>query len=290
MKNKIKYLFFFPGFGLLLFVIISPLVFNYIIMFFRWKLVDPVLKSPVFAGLDNFIEIFSGYNRFWDAWVKTIIYTSIVVPIEFILGMILAVALNRNIKLERAVKSILLLPLAMAPIMVGALWRIMYHPVNGLINYILINIGLPPQEWVSNASSALVSVALVDVWQWTSFVSLVLLAGLSALPKDPIEAAKIDGANNIQIFFNISLPLMRNIILIILILRIIDAIKTFDYLYSLTYGGPGNATTLLTYHIMLTGFREWQIGLAAAESVVSAFIISIIIMLFFRFMRRGVLR
>lgn len=290
MTNKNKYLFFLPGFGLLMFIIISPLAFNYIIMFFRWKLVDPVLKNPIFAGIDNFIEIFSGYNRFWDAWFKTAIYTCIVVPIEIVLGIILALSLNRSLKFERIIKSVLLLPLAMAPIMVGALWRIMYHPVSGIINYILVMIGTPPREWISSTSTALISVAIVDIWQWTSFVALVILAGLVSLPKEPIEAAKIDGASDLQLFFNITFPLLRNILLIIVILRVIDAIKTFDYLYSLTYGGPGSATTFLTYHIMLVGFREWNMGLAATESVVSALIISLIIMFFFRLMRAGAFR
>jgi ABC-type sugar transport system permease subunit len=107
-------------------------------MFFRWKLVDPVLKTPVFVGLDNFIYLFSGYNRFWDAWYKTALYTVIVVPIEFALGLVLALALNRQLKGERVIKTMLLLPLATAPIMVGALWRVMYHPVYGVINYFFI--------------------------------------------------------------------------------------------------------------------------------------------------------
>jgi multiple sugar transport system permease protein len=280
-----KYIFFLPGFFVLLFVIIFPLVFNYAIMFFRWKLVDPLLKNPVFVGLDNFIYLFSGYNRFWDAWYKTALYTLIVVPIEFAIGLVLALALNRRLKGERVIKTMLLLPLATAPIMVGTLWRVMYNPVYGVINYFLSLFNLPPQGWVSQTSQALISVAIVDIWQWTPFVGLVLLAGITSLPKEPAEQASIDGASSFRIFIHITLPLLKNVILIIIILRVIDAIKTFDYLYSLSYGGPGTATTLVTYHLMLVAFKEWEIGMAAAESIITAMISTMIIVLFFRLMK-----
>jgi multiple sugar transport system permease protein len=287
ITNYTKYILFLPGFFVLLFITIFPLIFNYVIMFFRWKLVDPVLKTPVFVGLDNFIYLFSSYNRFWDAWYKTALYTVIVVPIEFALGLVLALALNKQLKGERVIKTMLLLPLATAPIMVGALWRIMYNPVYGIINYFLSLLNLPPQGWVSERSQALISVAIVDIWQWTPFVGLVLLAGLTSLPKEPMEQASIDGASSFKIFMHITLPLLKNVILIIIILRIIDAIKTFDYLYSLSYGGPGTATTLISYHLMLVAFKEWEIGMAAAESIITAMISTVIIMFFFRLMRGG---
>jgi multiple sugar transport system permease protein len=173
----------------------------------------------------------------------------------------------------------------MAPVAAGALWRVMYSPLYGIIDYSLGLFGIPPQPWISSTGQALFAVELVDIWQWTPFIALILLAGLASLPRQVIEAATLDGAGRLRIFFYMVLPLMRNVILIAVVLRIMDAIKTFDIIYSLTGGGPGTTTMLITQYLSTTTFSRWQIGLAAAESFVTTMIISIIILLFIRLVR-----
>ncbi|RLI46867.1 sugar ABC transporter permease [Candidatus Bathyarchaeota archaeon] len=283
---KTKLLLLAPGFAIIIFITIGPFIFNYYMMFFRWKLYDPIYRHPVFVGLNNFITLFTEYSLFWDAYVKTFIFTLIAVPIEFVLGMLLALSLNRKIPGDRILRGILLIPLAMAPVAAGSIWRVIFNPMNGFANYFLHLIGLPPQPWNTSRSQAMLTLVVVDVWQWTPFVGIVLLSALASLPREPMEAAMIDGASPRQIFWHVTLPLLRNILLLLLILRIIECFKTFDYIYTLTYGGPGSATTLITYRIYLDGFRRWEVGFAAAEAVLTAIIVSFIVVAFYRLMRR----
>jgi multiple sugar transport system permease protein len=205
--------------------------------------------------------------------------------VEFALGFLLAIALNRKIGFERIVKSLILLPLAVSPVAAGALWRVMFSPLYGVIDYFLVLLGIPAQPWASSVSQALLSVEIVDIWQWTPFMALILLSGLASLSGEVLEAASIDGAGAANTFFNIVLPLMRNVILIAVVLRIMDAIKVFDVIFSLTWGGPGNATTLITRYLSITAFSYWELGLAAAESFVTVTMISFIIVLFIRLVR-----
>jgi len=281
LEKYTKWLFFAPGFVVFLVVIIAPLVFSYVIMFFRWNLFDPFQKNPVFVGLGNFVEL-STDLQFWGAWYRTVLFAAVVVPTEFVLGFVLALSLKRDLRGERVIKTLLLLPLAMAPITVGALWRVMYSPMFGVINYFLGFLGIPPQAWAASTQQALISTAIVDIWQWTPFVTVVLLAGLVSIPSEPLEAAIVDGASSAQVFRHLVLPMMRNVILIIVILRVMDAIKVYDILYTLTYGGPGNATTFITYRISLDAFKSWHIGLASAESFVSAMIVAALTLVFIR--------
>jgi multiple sugar transport system permease protein len=255
-------------------------------MFFKWNVMDPFYRDPIFNGVDNFIYVFSQDNEFWSAWYRTFLFVGVTVPIEFALGFILALALNRKLKFARMIKSLILIPLAMAPVAVGSIWRIMYSPMYGVVNYFGSFVGLPPLEWVASKDQALISAAIVDIWQWTPFVALVLLAGLQSLPTDPFEAALVDGASSKQIFRHLTLPMMRNIIIVIVVLRLMDAIKTFDILYTLTYHGPGTATSFVSWQISKTAFRRWWIGIAAAESFVTALIISFLILIFIRMYSR----
>ncbi len=278
-------LFFLPGFSIIAFIVLGPLAFLYVIMLFQWNLHDPFQNYPFFIGLGNFITIFANDRQFWNSWYLTGLFTAVVVPAEFVLGLTLALALNRKMRFERIAKSLILLPLAMAPVAAGALWRVMYSPLYGIIDHSLGLFGIPPQPWISSTGQALFAVELVDIWQWTPFIALILLAGLASLPRQVIEAATLDGASRLRIFFYMVLPLMRNVILIAVVLRIMDAIKTFDIIFSLTGGGPGTATMLITQYLSTTTFSKWQIGLAAAESFVSTMIVSIIILLFIRLVR-----
>jgi multiple sugar transport system permease protein len=283
-ERTVKWLFFAPGFVVLLFVIIVPLAFNYVLLFFKWHLTNPFQREPVFVGFDNFIYLLTENESFWRAWYRTLIFAAIVVPTEFGLGLILALALNRRLSFERTIRTLIMLPLAMAPVAVGALWRVIFSPAYGVVNYFLGFFGVPPQPWMSDTSQSLLTAAIVDIWQWTPFMSLVLLAGLTSLPREPLEAAMIDGASSSQIFRHLVLPMMKTVILVILTLRLMDAIKTYDILYTLTYGGPGTSTTLITYHISLTAFRKWRMGIAATENIVTALLISFLIVIFIKLM------
>jgi multiple sugar transport system permease protein len=279
--------FFAPGFSLILFIIVGPIAFLYVMMFFQWNLHNPFQNYPVFVGINNFITIFTQDHDFWYAWYLTALFTAVVVPVEFVLGFALALALNRKIGFERIVKSLILLPLALSPVAAGALWRVMFSPLYGVIDYFLRLLAIPAQPWASSVSQALLSVEIVDIWEWTPFMALILLSGLASLSGEVLEAAAIDGAGIISTFFNIILPMMRNVILIAVVLRIMDAIKVFDVIFSLTWFGPGNATLLITKYLSITAFGYWELGLAAAESFVTVTMISFVIVLFMRLVREA---
>ncbi len=278
-------LFFLPGFAVITFIVIGPLAFLYVIMFFQWNLHDPFQSNPFFVGLQNFVTVLTHDKQYWSSWSLTLFFTAVAVPAEFALGFTLALALNRKIRFERIVKSLILLPLAMAPVAAGALWRVMYSPLYGIIDYTLGLFGIPPQPWIASTGQALFAVELVDIWQWTPFIALILLAGLASLPRQVIEAATLDGAGRLRIFWHMVLPLMRNVILIAVVLRIMDALKTYDVLFSLTGGGPGAATMLITQYLSIPTFRRRQIGLAATETFITTIIIPKIIALFIRLVR-----
>jgi len=232
-----------------------------------------VFGKYVFVGLDNYWRLITG-GRFVHSLYVTILFTSIAVTIEVSLGMLIALLYSGKLPGVSILRVLLILPMVTTPIVSAMIFRhFIYPPDLGVLNYFLDLIGLSmlKTKWHCGITTALPSLILVDVWQMTPFPFLVFLAALKMLPKEPYEAASIDGASSPQRFFHITLPLLRRIITVVIVFRLIGSLKAFDIFYGITEGGPGLATENLSVYIYLQMFKYNRIGIASAASIVAMF-------------------
>jgi len=217
---------------------------------------------------------FSHYVRltqdklFLQALGQTLLYTAVALAIEFVLGFALALLVDSLPSGRGFFRAGLLAPMLLPPVVVAVIWRLIYNPQFGVLNGTLRAMGFNPDAltWTSGESSAMASVILVDIWEWTPFLFLLLSAGLQAIPQEPLEAARMDGASSWQIFRDILLPLLKPVILLAILLRAMDLMRIFDQIFILTQGGPGFATETISLYIYRTAFRFFNFGYAAAMS------------------------
>ena len=215
----------------------------------------------------------------------TLCFVLAVVLLEFLLGFLVALMLNSVERGKEVYYTILLFPLLMNPVVVGLIWRMFLHPVLGIVNYLLSLIGIRAVNWLGDTTNAFWTIVMVDMWHQVSFMVILLLAGLSALPKEPYEAARMEGASTVQTFFYVTLPLMRPVIMVTLLIRLIFAVKTYDLIYIMTRGGPGQATDLVSYFIYRQAFVGLNIGQAAAMSVILMLMVLALTIYLYRYMR-----
>ncbi|HWO03137.1 MAG TPA: sugar ABC transporter permease [Blastocatellia bacterium] len=220
-------------------------------------------------SLSNFARLATD-SFFLSALGHTVIYAVVALTFEFLLGLGLALLLDRSLRLRSFFRAALLIPMMIPPVVVGIVWRLMLNADFGAINGTLKSVGINTEEltWTASPKLALASVIAVDIWQWTPFMFLVLLAGLQAIPQEPYEAAMIDGASAWQTFRHVTLPLLRPAILVALLLRTMDLLRVFDQIFILTEGGPGFATETVSLYIYRAAFRFFDFGYAAAMSFV----------------------
>jgi multiple sugar transport system permease protein len=256
------YLFILPTLFIIVVVLIYPLFEA-----FRISLYSYSLSTNEYIGLKNYYRLFSD-PLFLESFKITSLYTLIVVTIEFLLGLGLALLLNRELKGRNIILTIILMPLILTPVIVGLLWRFMYNPDFGIINYFLSLIGLPEMPWIASASTALISAAITDIWEITPYPTILFLAGLQNIPLTLYEAAELDGASSWQKFKNITLPGLMPLIILYLIIRTSDAFQVFDIIFTLTGGGPGGATRTLSIYIYTKGWRNFELGYASAASYI----------------------
>ena len=225
----------------------------------------------------NFTRLASD-GFFLSALSRTLIYATVALTFEFLLGLGLALLLDRPLRGRGIFRAALLIPMMLPPVVVGVVWRLMLNPDFGAVNGVLKAVGINTEAltWTASPKLALASVIAVDVWQWTPFMFLVLLAGLQAIPQEPYEAARIDGASAWQVFLHVTLPLLRPAILIALLLRTMDLLRVFDQIFILTEGGPGFATETVSLYIYRAAFRFFDFGYAAAMSFVLLIVTNII--------------
>ncbi|MBA3765747.1 MAG: sugar ABC transporter permease [Acidobacteria bacterium] len=237
--------------------------------------------------LQNFTRLASD-GFFLAALAHTLIYALVALSFEFLLGLGLALLLNREMRGRSLFRAALLVPLMLPPVVVGVVWRLMLNPNFGSINGTLKRLGLDTESltWTASPKLAFASVIAVDVWQWTPFVFLVLLAGLQAIPQEPYEAARIDGSSAWQTFRHITLPLLKPAILIALLLRTMDLLRVFDQIFILTEGGPGFATETISLYIYRAAFRFGNFGYAVAMSFVLLIVTNIISLLYIRLLQQ----
>lgn len=271
-----------PGIALLLAVILFPVFWALFTSVHEFTLIAP--NFDTFVGLDNYTTAIAD-PAFRHSLGLTAFFVAAVVLLEFALGFLVALMLNSVERFKPLYYGILLCPLLMNPVIVGLIWRMFLHPSLGIVNYLLTVVGFEPVNWLGSTKVALWTIIMVDIWHQVSFMIVLLLAGLSALPKEPYEAARVDGASVFQSFFYITLPLMMPVIIVTLLIRMIFAVKTYDLIYIMTRGGPGVATDLVSYAIYRTAFVSLNIGEASAMSAILLAFILILTGYLYRYMR-----
>lgn len=222
------------------------------------------LAVPQWVGLKNYLDILLRDTRFWDAFWRTAAFTGGAVAIQLVLGLVIALTLDQEMAGGGLVRTLFLLPMMATPAAIALVWTLMMNPRLGVLNYLLSLAGVAGPLWIGTRGTVLASLMLVDIWQWTPLIALICLAGLSVLPNEPYEAARIDGASPWQIFWHITLPLLRPAIVVALVFRLIDAVKTFDIIYVMTQGGPGSASETLNIYIYNSAFQYLHMGYASA--------------------------
>ena len=281
--RRFGYILVAPTVLIILAVILFPITFALVSSFFDYTLINKSFNN--FIGIENYINSLKN-ERLINSILVTSFFVISVVLFEFILGFFIALLLNSINRFKSVYYFILLLPLLINPIVVGLIWRMFLHPQLGILNFLLSLIGIGEINWLGDPKMAFITIIFVDIWHQVSFMIILLLAGLSAIPKEPYEAARSDGANIIDCFFHITLPYMRPVIMVTVLIRLIFAIKTYDLIYIMTKGGPGDATDLISYYIYRSAFISLNLGEAAAMSLILLLIIIIITIPLVRYMER----
>ncbi|QMV40570.1 carbohydrate ABC transporter permease [Cohnella cholangitidis] len=282
VKRKQFLIFFVPSLIVLGVTVIYPLIYSLIMSFTNASLKRQGFGE--FIGLDNYIKAFKD-TYFIDSGWNTIVFTVIVVTLEFLFGLAVALLLNRIKRGKKIFFTIIIVPMLITPVAVGLIWRLLLHPDLGIVNYLLGLIGVEGQAWLGDAKLAMMTVVLVDIWHQLPFMILLLLAGLVSLPGEPYEAATIDGAGRFQTFLHVTLPLMKETIVVAVLFRVITAIKTYDLIYVLTKGGPGTTTEVISYHIYKQAYTFLNTGYSSAMSYLLLLVILLISTLFVRVSR-----
>jgi len=284
-ERWISALFLAPSVLFLLVTSVYPLLYSLRLSFYSWNMSIPFSK-PVFIGLKNYANLVQDPG-FINSVRITLIYVAAAVIIELVLGMGLALLATSGARAMGVIRTVLLFPLMMTPVVAGILWRSLFHSTYGVINHLIGLVGIPAQTWLGSPSQALSAVITVEIWQQLPVVTFVLAAGIQSLPVDMYKAAQVDGASRWQIFRLVTLPLLRPVIIVVLLLRIMDAFKVFDIVFMLTYGGPGQLTEVLSMLIYKTGLKFFQIGQASAMSWLFLIFIFIISFFFIRELQRS---
>lgn len=264
-----SWLLVIPALILLLIFAVIPLAYAINVSFRFADLTSPKGVAE-FVGLLNF-KFALNDQFFWDSIQRTLIFAISAVGVEMILGIALAFLLNSQRWFKGITRSLFILPLAISPYAVGLIWRYMYHPDFGVFNQLVSMIGLPEQRWLSEPGLAMASIIAFDVWQWTPFVTLIALAGLQALPKEPFEAARLDNASTWRVLRTLTFPMLAPVLTLVLVLRAMDAVRLYDPVISLTAGGPGTSTEVLTYYLYRLGLQYFRVDRASAMALLFLF-------------------
>ncbi|MDF2722564.1 MAG: sugar transporter permease [Paenibacillus sp.] len=280
--RNLKWLYTLPAVLFVLIMMLFPIIYTVRISLFEWSM--SALTPPKWVGLDNYTALLQD-GRFWHAVRATFYFTIVALIAEVVLGVAIAMLLSRKFIGQNVVKTIILLPMVATPVAMGLVWMLIYEPSIGVFNSILKAMGFKPLLWLASTSEVIPSLIIVDVWQWTPMISLIVMAGIATLPSDPYEAADVDGANGWRKFTAITLPLLRPTILVAAMLRLIDVLKTFDIIYATTQGGPNFASETLNLYGYVLGFQYFKLGMASALLVLF-FIIVMAFTLFMIWMRK----
>lgn len=262
-ENILFILFLLPAFFFIVIAQFYPLAYSLYISFTKWSLVK--WKPIGFIGLFNYQQVLQN-SLFQNAIKTSLLFACITTPIELMIGFLLAYVVVGEERTLRVTRTILIIPMTIAPVAVGTMWRMLLNPRAGLINYLLQRIGIPGPNWLATPLTAFISILMVDIWEWTPFAMIIFVAALSSLSPDLFDAAQIDGASRWKILRYITLPLIAPITILVILFRFIDSILVIDIVYTTTYGGPGFATNVITFHIYKQALKYFNIAYATAAS------------------------
>ena len=262
-RRRNYFLFIAPALVVVGAVIIFPWLYTIWMSAFDWT----IGSTAHYVGLGNYEKIFTS-RRFGEAVLHTFYFTALAVIAPLVIGTWAAMVFHREFPFRGVLRGLFIMPMMATPVAVALVWTMMFHPQQGVLNYLLSLVGLPPSLWVYSPTLVIPSLVLVEVWHWTPLVMLIVLGGLAALPTEPYESARLDGATEWQLFRYITLPLVAPFILVAAVIRTIDALKAFDTIYVITGGGPGTASETINLFLYLQAFSFYNIGTASAVVVV----------------------
>jgi len=280
-RNVLGWVFMLPAAAILLVFLAYPLGLG-----FWLGLTSRLIGMPgKFVGLANYAKMLQD-ERFQWAIVRTIWFTAATVIAPVVLGVWAAVCFASQFKFRGLARTLFVLPMMATPVAIALVWTMMFHPQLGVLNYLLTSVGLPPSSWVYDSSTVIPTLVMVETWQWTPLVMLIVLGGIASLPQEPYEAAVLDGASAWQMFRHITLPLAWPFIMVAAVIRLIDALKTFDTIYVITLGGPGTSSETLNILLYQTAFAYYDLGYGSAIVVVFFLLILLISLLLLRVRQR----
>jgi multiple sugar transport system permease protein len=268
--------FFYVGPAVLLMAAacLYPVLTAFQLAGYDWSMGTP-WESARWVGWDNFVIAF-GNERVWSSLWTTLLFAAVCVSAEMALGIALALALEHKVRGMAFFRTLFILPMMIAPIAVGLVWRYMFDAQFGPINAALVMVGLEPKTWLADPTLAFAAIVIADIWQWTPFVFIMMIAALANVDSSVIEASRIDGAGWWQMTFRVKLPMIMHVIAITLMMRLIDAFRVLEVVYVLTFGGPGDSTEILSLHIYKTAFVGQQLGVASAISVLLLVVVALL--------------
>jgi multiple sugar transport system permease protein len=273
IDKHFSWLMVLPAILILSLLVFGPVVYTLILSFTKWSVSS--IDKPQWVALGNYIKIFKDPN-FHQALFVTAYYTFGALFFQIVLGVALAQLLNRFFIGRGLVRTLLIIPMASTPVAISLVWRFMLNPSFGILNYFLDVLGLSGVPWLSQPATVIPALIFVDVWHWTPFVMLIALAGMSSVDNHLYESGSIDGASKLQMFWYVTLPLIRSTLFVAAILRFMDSMKSFDEIYIMTSGGPGIASRTLNLFIFDQAFRYFQVGYSSALVMIMIIIVMVI--------------
>lgn len=286
-RRSAAILFVLPAALTLLAITVFPLIYELRLVFMSWELTTNA--PPQFVGLQNLIRVLFHDARFWASMRVTATLIIFGMVIQLGLGTGLALLLNRLGRWRTPLVSVFLIPVMIAPVVAGFQFRMIYHDQFGPLNYLIELVtfgGWRGLAWIADPQVALFAILMTDVWQWTPFLMLIVLAGLQSIPLELFEAAEVDGASSWQTFWRITLPMLLPVVVIGILIRAMDSFKLFDIIYLVTGGGPGNVTETISFYTYLQGFKFFSLGYTAAMAFIQLIVITLIAQFFLRFQKR----
>lgn len=271
-QDGVKHLFIWPAFLVVLVISLFPLIYALTVSFQTVRIVPPT--PPRFVGFDNYAEIASS-ARFWGSIWTTALITFIAVFFQYVLGFLLALALHHNVPGSSLYRVTFLLPMFLAPVGVALIARMVFHPYLGPVNDLMGFMGFSYVPFLTEKWPAIMVLAVIDIWQWTPFVTLLMLAGLQSLPQEVFEAARVDNIGAWRRFWGITFPMLLPLSVAVVFIRLIEGFKIIDTVFVLTGGGPGTATETLTLFAYNEGFKKFNLGLTSALSFMFLFVVII---------------
>ena len=283
-NRRIFLVFLLPVIAVLFLTTIYPMLYAGWLSFRNYDLAKPFIPR-IFVGWANYAEILSS-GPFLHALVTTLRLMLMTLSIQLVLGVGIALLVTQRLPGMGLARTLLLIPMMISPVIVGLVWLFLYFPELGYLNYFLGLVGIPGVGWITTTNWALWAIAIADIWQWTPFIMMGTAAALHSLSPEPYEAALIDGNSRWDVFWRVTLPQLKPVLVSLMFLRAIDAFKIYDVIFVLTKGGPGDSTEVLSMFIYRESFTFWRMGMGAAASFVSLAIITILVTFFFKSLNR----